>query len=147
MSILGFCDGKTVRLAPAAQDHKRIYEFDQGLNTGGMGAFAPSPAVTPPIQQAVITEVMQRAIDGCRADGHPFIGVLFAGLMLTREGPQCLEFNVRFGDPETQVILPSSTATSSSSCWPALRGGWEHRHGMETQHLRCLCGGSQCRLP
>ena len=106
VSVLAFCDGKTVRCMPAAQDHKRIYEFDQGLNTGGMGAFAPSPTLTPQLQRAVVDTVLQPAIDGCNADGHPFIGVLFAGLMLTPDGVRVLEFNVRFGDPETQVVLP-----------------------------------------
>ena len=106
VSVLAFCDGRTVRLMPSAQDHKRIFEFDQGLNTGGMGAFAPSAAITPQLQQLIASSILQPTIDGCAADGHPFIGVLFAGLMLTKDGPKTLEFNVRFGDPETQVILP-----------------------------------------
>ena len=106
VSVMAFCDGHTVRLLPPAQDHKRIFEFDRGLNTGGMGAFAPSPTVTPQLQDVIVSTILQPTIDGCRADGHPFIGVLFAGLMLTKEGPKTLEFNVRFGDPETQVQLP-----------------------------------------
>ena len=105
-SVLAFSDGRSVRLLPAAQDHKRVFEFDQGLNTGGMGAFAPSPIITAELQRSIVAQVMQPAVDGCEADGHPFIGVLFAGLMLTSDGVRVLEFNVRFGDPETQVVLP-----------------------------------------
>ena len=106
VSVMAFADGHTVRVLPPAQDHKRIFEFDRGLNTGGMGAFAPSPTVTPELQAMIVSTILQPAIDGCRADGHPFVGLLFAGLMLTKEGPKALEFNVRFGDPETQVQLP-----------------------------------------
>jgi phosphoribosylamine--glycine ligase/phosphoribosylaminoimidazole synthetase len=103
-SLLTFCDGTTARPMPIAQDHKRIGEGDTGLNTGGMGAYAPAPL---PYEAAELTaEFIQPIIDHMRAAGTPYVGVLYAGLMLTANGPRLLEFNCRFGDPETQAILP-----------------------------------------
>ncbi len=106
VSLLAFSDGFTVYPMPPAQDHKRLLDNDQGPNTGGMGAYAPAP-VCPPARVAEITRnILQPAVDGLREEGMPFIGILYAGLMLTSSGPQVLEFNCRFGDPETQVLLP-----------------------------------------
>eukprot|EP00466_Bigelowiella_natans_P019761 jgi/Bigna1/48989/estExt_Genewise1.C_370036 len=106
-SVLAFTDGTTVILMPAAQDHKRIGEGDTGLNTGGMGAYAPAPVLTDELREFVRKNVLQAAVDGLRAEGRKFVGVLYAGMMLDPElGPQTLEFNCRFGDPETQVLLP-----------------------------------------
>lgn len=106
VSLLAFCDGNSLRPMPAAQDHKRLLDGDQGPNTGGMGAYAPAPAATPAVIAQAIREVLQPALDGLRAEGLPFCGALYAGLMLTADGPKVLEFNARFGDPETQAILP-----------------------------------------
>lgn len=106
ISVLAFSDGKTVRVMPPAQDHKRVGEGDTGLNTGGMGAYAPAPIATSAFLEDVTRNVLQRAVDGLREEGRRFVGVLYAGLMLTPDGPRVLEFNARFGDPETQVILP-----------------------------------------
>jgi phosphoribosylamine--glycine ligase len=94
-----------VRLS-SAQDHKRIFDDDRGPNTGGMGAFAPSPLVTPEVEQRVVDEIVTPVLAGMAAEGHPFTGFLYVGLMLTSAGPRVVEFNVRFGDPEAQVILP-----------------------------------------
>jgi len=105
-SMLAFCDGHRVALMPAAQDHKAVFDGDRGPNTGGMGAYAPAPLIGQAERDLVAREVLQRTVDGMRSDGTPYVGVLYAGLMMTADGPRTLEFNVRFGDPETQVLLP-----------------------------------------
>jgi phosphoribosylamine--glycine ligase len=106
VSLLAFTDGITVRPMPPAQDHKRLLAGDQGPNTGGMGAYAPAPICSPALVAELTRTILQPAVDGMRAEGMPFTGVLYAGLMLTPAGPRVLEFNCRFGDPETQAILP-----------------------------------------
>lgn len=105
-SILAFSDGRHFVLMQSAQDHKRIFDNDMGPNTGGMGAYSPAPVVTEAVLKEVKEKVFRRVIDGMAKEGTPFVGVLYAGLMLTKDGPKVLEFNVRFGDPETQAILP-----------------------------------------
>lgn len=106
LSVLAFTDGKMARLTPAAQDHKRLLDGDHGPNTGGMGAFAPSPLATPALLAQVEREAIQPTLAGMAAEGRPYVGVLYAGLMLTPAGPKVLEFNCRLGDPEAQVVLP-----------------------------------------
>jgi phosphoribosylamine--glycine ligase len=106
LSVLAFSDGETLRIMPGAQDHKRLLDGDRGPNTGGMGAFAPSPLATPALLIQIEQEILRPTVAGMAAEGTPYVGVLYAGLMLTEEGPKVLEFNCRFGDPETQVILP-----------------------------------------
>lgn len=106
ISVLAFSDGKTIVPMPVARDHKRAYDHDEGPNTGGMGAFTPTPDVDPALIAWTQDNVLQPAIDGMAVEGSPYVGVLYAGLMLTDDGPRVLEFNCRFGDPETQVILP-----------------------------------------
>ncbi len=105
VSLLAFTDGKTVKPMPPARDHKRLGDGDTGPNTGGMGAYAPAPLCPPEMVAKVIKTVLQPAVDGLRAEGCPFVGVLYAGLMLTEAGPRVLEFNCRFGDPETQPLM------------------------------------------
>ncbi|KAI9026841.1 aminoimidazole ribonucleotide synthetase [Hyaloraphidium curvatum] len=106
VSVLAFSDGHTIVAMPPAQDHKRIFDNDQGPNTGGMGAYAPAPIATPEIMSFIQTQVLQPTIDGMRRERCPFVGVLYAGLMITDKGPMVLEYNCRFGDPETQAVLP-----------------------------------------
>ncbi|HTP06971.1 MAG TPA: phosphoribosylamine--glycine ligase [Anaerolineae bacterium] len=106
VSLLAFSDGFTLKPMPPAQDHKRISDNDQGPNTGGMGAYAPAPILSPALIEEYTRSILQTTIDGLREEGNPFVGVLYAGLMLTADGPRVLEFNCRFGDPETQAILP-----------------------------------------
>ncbi len=106
VSALAFTDGIRVAMMPPSCDHKRLNDGDKGPMTGGMGAYAPTNRVTPELWQAIEREVIQRVVDGMRAEGIPYKGVLYAGLMLTEDGPKVLEFNCRFGDPETQVLLP-----------------------------------------
>lgn len=109
LSVLTFCDGKDFCSLPAAQDHKRIYDGDEGPNTGGMGCYAPTPIATPDLMTMVDREVLEPTFRGMRRENNPFVGVLFTGLMITRDGPRVLEYNVRFGDPETQTVLPLMT--------------------------------------
>jgi phosphoribosylamine--glycine ligase/phosphoribosylformylglycinamidine cyclo-ligase len=122
VSVLAFSDGYTIVPLPAAQDHKRIGEGDVGLNTGGMGAYAPAPVATPAILSKIMTESLRPTIDGMRKEGQlyyfqtqgltdrpllgfPFVGLLFTGFILTESGPKVLEYNVRFGDPETEALM------------------------------------------
>ena len=106
VSFFALCDGTRAVPLMTAQDHKRIFDGDQGPNTGGMGAFAPSPLVDDAIQARIMREVIDPVMAGMRADGHPYRGFLYAGLMMTPDGPRVIEFNVRFGDPEAQVVIP-----------------------------------------
>src|SRR6185312_15002782 len=100
------CDGTRALPIGSAQDHKRIFDEDRGPNTGGMGAFAPSPIFPPAMQSRVMSEVVELVMKGMASEGSPFAGFLYVGLMLTPAGPKVIEFNVRMGDPETQVVLP-----------------------------------------
>lgn len=104
-SVLAFTDGKTVLPMLPAQDHKQVYDGDRGPNTGGMGAYCPAPVCPPELQQKVLQEILIPAIKGMEAEGCPYKGILYAGLMITAGGPKVLEFNVRFGDPEAQPLL------------------------------------------
>ncbi len=106
VSVLSFVDGKTIKIMTSAQDHKRAKDGDQGLNTGGMGTFSPSPFYTKEIDEFCKKNIYQATVDAMRAEGREFKGIIFFGLMLTEEGPKVLEYNARFGDPETQVVLP-----------------------------------------
>ncbi|CEP08327.1 hypothetical protein [Parasitella parasitica] len=106
LSFLAFADGYTVIPLPPAQDHKRALDGDLGPNTGGMGCYCPTPIGTPDLIEQVKRTILQPTIDGMRRDGFPFVGMLFTGIMLTASGPKVLEYNVRFGDPETEVVLP-----------------------------------------
>ncbi len=106
VSIHAICGGGRALLLPASQDHKRIYDGDRGPNTGGMGAYAPVPQLSLADQSRIVESIIEPTLRGMESEGIPFAGLLYAGLMLTREGPKVLEFNVRFGDPETQAVIP-----------------------------------------
>ena len=106
VSVLSFVDGKTIKTMTSAQDHKRAGDGDTGLNTGGMGTFSPSPFYTKEVEEFCEKYVYQATVDAMAAEGRPFKGVIFFGLMLTEDGPKVLEYNARFGDPEAQVVLP-----------------------------------------
>jgi phosphoribosylamine--glycine ligase len=125
LSVLGLSDGERLRLLPAARDHKRLEDGDRGPNTGGMGAFAPAPRATPALIADVRDRCMQPVVDALREAGTPFVGVLYAGIMLTSAGPRVLEYNVRFGDPEAQAILPLLTEDVFSTFSSAARGALE----------------------
>ncbi len=106
VSVLCYCDGTHIKPMTSAQDHKRARDGDQGLNTGGMGTFSPSPFYTEPVQRFCEEKIYQPTMDAMKAEGRDFVGILFVGLMLTEDGPKVLEYNARFGDPEAQVVLP-----------------------------------------
>ena len=106
VTVLCFCDGKTIVPMRASQDHKRVFDNDQGPNTGGMGAFAPSPLYTEEIAERTMKEILLPTLHAMNAEGFTFKGVLYVGLMLTDKGPRVVEYNARFGDPETQAVLP-----------------------------------------
>ena len=106
VSLLAFCDGRNLSPMPPSQDHKRLLDQDKGPNTGGMGAYAPAPCLSKEMENVAIKTILQPAVDGLAEEGMPYVGVLYAGLMLTDDGPKVMEFNARFGDPETQATLP-----------------------------------------
>ncbi len=106
VSVLSFVDGNTIKTMTSAQDHKRAGDGDTGLNTGGMGTFSPSPFYTKEVDEFCRKHIYQATVDAMKAEGRPFKGVIFFGLMLTKDGPKVLEYNARFGDPEAQVVLP-----------------------------------------
>ncbi|MCI8991175.1 MAG: phosphoribosylamine--glycine ligase [Eubacterium sp.] len=106
VSVLSFVDGKTIRIMSSSQDHKRAEDGDKGLNTGGMGTFSPSPFYTKEVDEFCRKHIYQPTVDAMAAEGRPFKGIIFFGLMLTEDGPKVLEYNARFGDPEAQVVLP-----------------------------------------
>ena len=116
-------DGRSFVPMSSAQDHKRIFDSDRGPNTGGMGAFAPSPLLTPALERQVIDRVVSPVIEGMTSEGTPFAGFLYVGLMLTAQGPKVIEFNVRFGDPEAQVVLPMLEGSLAELLMAAATGG------------------------
>ena len=104
-SFFALCDGETAIALASAQDHKRVGDGDKGPNTGGMGAYSPAPIMTPAMEKRVMDEIVLPTVHALKRAGAPYKGVLFAGLMITKDGPQLIEYNVRFGDPETQVLM------------------------------------------
>jgi phosphoribosylamine--glycine ligase/phosphoribosylformylglycinamidine cyclo-ligase len=124
LSILSFSDGYTIRSLPPAQDHKRIFDGDLGPNTGGMGCYAPTNIATKELTELVERTILQPTIDGMRHEWMPFVGTLFTGLMITKNGPKVLEYNVRFGDPETQTLLPlmSKESDLAKIMWACTNG-------------------------
>ncbi|MEO5987268.1 MAG: phosphoribosylamine--glycine ligase, partial [Candidatus Eisenbacteria bacterium] len=125
VSIMAVCDGEHSLLLPAARDHKRAFDGDRGANTGGMGAYAPSPAVSPQLEREVTEQIVQPVLQALASRGTPYRGALYCGLMLTAAGPRVIEFNARFGDPETQCILPLVTGSFSSLLASAADGALE----------------------
>ena len=122
VSVLSFVDGKTIRLMTSAQDHKRAGDGDTGLNTGGMGTFSPSPFYTKDVDEFCWKYVYQKTVDAMMSEGREFKGVIYFGLMLTKDGPKVLEYNARFGDPEAQVILPRMKTDIVDVCEACIDG-------------------------
>ena len=138
VTVLCFCDGKTIRPMPASQDHKRVFDGDKGLNTGGMGAFAPSPLYTEEIAERTEKEILIPTLNAMNSEGFTFKGVLYVGLMLTKDGPKVVEYNARFGDPETQVVLP----LLESDLFAIMRAGREGR--LAEMDIRWKKGSAAC---
>lgn len=128
LSLLAICDGTRAHLLAPAQDHKRVLDGDRGPNTGGMGTFAPSPHATPELLGRITDTILAPTLAGMAAEGHPFTGTLFIGLMLCADGPRVIEYNCRFGDPETQVVLPLLEEDLLELLWRVASG-----HGLEAQ--------------
>ena len=122
VSVLSFCDGKTIRPMTSAQDHKRAGDGDTGLNTGGMGTFSPSPFYTAEVDRFCKENIYQKTVDAMAAEGRPFVGIIFFGLMITADGPKVLEYNCRFGDPEAQVVIPRMENDLVSVCEACVDG-------------------------
>jgi len=138
-SILVITDSRAVVVLASAQDHKRIFDDDQGANTGGMGAYSPAPIVTAEVLKEVMDKIIYRTIDGLAKEGIDYRGVLYAGIMLTQQGPQALEFNVRFGDPETQAILPRLKSDLVEIMLAASAGKLSKIGALEWDTGACVC--------
>lgn len=138
VSILAFCDGKAVVPMISSQDHKKIFDNDQGPNTGGMGAYSPVPFYTTEIREKVCREILKPTVKGLQNEGKEYKGVLYAGLILTKEGPKVLEFNARFGDPETQVVLPG-LKTDLLDILNAVIEGSLHEINIEWKNNSAVC--------
>lgn len=137
-SLIALTDGKTVRLLASSQDHKRAFDGDNGPNTGGMGAYSPAPVVTEELERDILARVFEPVVKELDAQGHPFCGFLYAGIMVTANGYRVLEFNVRLGDPETQVILPRM-ADDLLELLVSCTDGNLHRHELRWKDETCVC--------
>jgi len=138
-SILVLTDSKEVIVLASAQDHKRVFDNDAGPNTGGMGAYSPAPVVTKELFKEILDKVIYRTIDGLVKEGIDYRGVLYAGIMLTKDGPKTLEFNVRFGDPETQAILPRLKSDLIEVMLATLEQKLNRIRTLEWDERACLC--------
>lgn len=138
-SILVFTDSKSVLPLASAQDHKRVFDNDQGQNTGGMGAYSPAPVVTKELFEEILKKVIYRTIDGLVKEGIDYKGVLYAGIMITKDGPKTLEFNVRFGDPETEAILPRLKSDLVEVMLALSEGKLSRVKNLEWDSRVCVC--------
>ena len=127
---------------PTAQDHKRAYDGDKGPNTGGMGAYAPVPHLPQSVVDTAVDTIVKPVLEGMIKEGRPYLGVLYAGLILTADGPKVIEFNARFGDPETQIILPRLTSDFAQNITDILDGKGSEHH-VDGQGCDSGCG---CRI-
>ena len=138
VSILVFSDGENILPLASSQDHKQIYDGDKGPNTGGMGAYSPAPVISNNVFDEIIDKIIKPTIYGMQKEGHPYKGVLYAGLMLTDEGPKLLEFNVRFGDPESQAIFPRLKGDLVEAIEAAIDGRLDEVK-LEWDERPCVC--------
>ena len=141
-SIIVFTDSQEVIPLASSQDHKRIYDFDQGQNTGGMGAYSPAPVVTEKLNQQILKTIVYPTIKGLVAEGLVYNGILYVGIMITSDGPKVLEFNVRFGDPETQAVLPRLNADLVEMMLATVEQGlsqWKKSGRINWDRRACVC--------
>jgi phosphoribosylamine--glycine ligase len=138
-SILVITDGKEVVSLASAQDHKRVFDYDQGANTGGMGAYSPAPVVTTALFKEILQSIVYKTIDGLSKEGIDYRGILYAGVMLTKNGPKTLEFNVRFGDPETEAILPRLESDLLEAMLAAAEGKLSRARPFDWDERACVC--------
>ena len=137
-SILALSDGNTMRILTPSQDHKRALDDDKGPNTGGMGAYSPVSIIDAEMMEEIRMNILQLVIDGFNAEGTPFVGVIYAGLMITYKGPHVLEFNVRFGDPEAEAVLPLINGDLAALCLAAAKGELHHEK-MDPPDKAAMC--------
>jgi phosphoribosylamine--glycine ligase len=138
-SILVITDSREVVVLASAQDHKRVFDNDQGPNTGGMGAYSPAPIVTAELLKEIMEKIIYRTIDGLVKEGIDYRGVLYAGIMLTKDGPKTLEFNARFGDPETEAILPRLKSDLVEVMLATIEGKLSRIRTLEWDNRACVC--------
>ena len=137
-SVFAVCDGKNYMILPTAQDHKAAYDGDKGPNTGGMGAYSPAPVVNSDMMEKIAKDIIGPTVEAMRAEGREFKGVLFAGLMITTRGPKVIEYNCRFGDPETQVILPLLDGDLADILLKAAGKGFVESSILPVKNMHCL---------
>ena len=143
MSVFALCDGENFCLLGTAQDYKRAYDNDRGPNTGGMGSIAPSRLATRELLEEVSATIIQPTLDGMKAEGHPYVGILYAGLMIADDAPAVIEFNVRMGDPETQVVLPLLDQSLYDLMERALQGAVPIAHRVKPGSATCVVLASE----
>ena len=140
-------DGINFTALASAQDHKRVFDRDKGPNTGGMGAYSPAPIVTRDTHKRIMDQVIEPLITGLAKEGKFYKGILYAGIMITKQGPQVLEFNVRFGDPETQAILPRLKTDLADLCFASIEDKIDRLKIRVGRKISCLRGFGLWRLP
>jgi phosphoribosylamine---glycine ligase len=138
-SVIALCDGRSLRVCEAAQDYKRVYDDDEGPNTGGMGSYSPVPACDPSLVEEISADIIDPVVKQTAAEGAPFKGALYAGLALTGKGPKVIEFNARFGDPETQALLPRLRSDLGELCLAAATGDLEGAPALEWSPQPSVC--------
>jgi len=138
-SVFAVSDGRYYKILAPAQDHKAVYDGDRGPNTGGMGSYAPAPLITTGMMKKIEETIIAPTFEAMRKEGRPYTGVLFAGLMITSDGPKVIEYNCRFGDPETQAVLPLFDGDLLDLLNRASTGGFDSNGILPVKNTHCLC--------
>lgn len=138
-SVFAVCDGNYYKILSPAQDHKAVYDGDKGPNTGGMGSYAPAPVINDRLTYEIERKIIEPTLAAMKNEGRPYTGVLFVGLMITKEGPKVIEYNCRFGDPETQAILPLLNMDLFDLLYRAAKGSFKDNEILPVKDSHCLC--------